>query len=374
MYDEWEGIYGQENAIRILTQLISTSQIPHAYIFKGINGTGKELTAIRFITSLNCKSNPSKNESSIKHKIEIYSEPYVKYIFPFPRGKKETSGDEPFEKLTAEEMQIIQNQINSKINNPYYKISIPKANQIRINSIRDINKFIALDYSDIYYRLILISEAHLMNEDSQNALLKNLEEPPHGVVFVLTTPYPEKLFETIRSRCWQLNFQPLQPVHIKEILMKYFKVEEHLAEAAAPFGNGSVIASYNLIEHDFESLLEKTISVLRYSFGRKYHSAFIEISKLIDENAADTLRLLIQMMIIWLNDVQKYRLGINDCFFNKHRETLEKFTTKFPNLNLVNITYKLDSLAASLQNNINVNLVLLNLIIELSNLIIKKGE
>lgn len=374
MYDEWEGIYGQENAVRILSQLISSSQIPHAYIFQGVNGIGKELTALRYLTALNNKPNQSRHETAIKHKIETYSEPYIKYIFPFPRGKKETSGDEPFEKLSTEEMQVIQDEINSKIINPYYKITIPKANQIRINSIRDINKFIALDFSDIAYRLILISDAHLMNEESQNALLKNLEEPPQGVIFILTTPFPEKLLDTIRSRCWQINFQPLQPVHIKEILVKYFKVDDHLAEDAAPFGNGSVTAAHILIEHDFETLLEKTISILRYSFGRKYHSAFMEVSNLFEDNEADTLKLLIQMIIIWLNDVQKYRLGINNHFFTKHRETLEKFNKKFPNLNLVNITYKLDSFASSLQNNLNVNLVLLNLIIELSNLIIKKGE
>ena len=61
-----------------------------------------------------------------------------------------------------------------------------------------------------------------MNTEAQNALLKNLEEPPEGVIFILCTSSPEKLRETIRSRCWRINFQPLDDNQLYEILVEKF--------------------------------------------------------------------------------------------------------------------------------------------------------
>jgi hypothetical protein len=113
-------------------------------------------------------------------------------------------------------------------------------------------------------------------------------------------------------------------------------------------------------------LLEKTISILRYSFGRKYSSALDLFSEFISENDTDSIKLLVQMIIIWLNDFQKYRLGIKEYYFSDYIETIEKFQQKFPNLELNNIVYKLEKLASVFQNNVNINLVVLNIIFELS--------
>ena len=66
-----------------------------------------------------------------------------------------------------------------------------------------------------------------MNEESQNALLKNLEEPPDGVIIILCTSSPEKLRETIRSRCWKVNFRPLPSQIVKEILINKFCISEN---------------------------------------------------------------------------------------------------------------------------------------------------
>ena len=136
---------------------------------------------------------------------------------PLPRGKSETDQNDPYEKLSDDEIELINSEFQKKSKNLFYKIQIPRANFIKISSIRDIKKFLSLNYDDVKYRVILVSQAHLMNEESQNALLKNLEEPPDGVIFILCTPYPEKLRETIRSRCWKINFQPLENETIAKI-------------------------------------------------------------------------------------------------------------------------------------------------------------
>jgi DNA polymerase-3 subunit delta' len=367
MTNYWNGLYGQDLVKTLLESLIKSSKVPHALLFTGIEGTGKDFFALRFAQALIQTSDAGNKETIINH-IRNLSEPYFKYIIPLPRGKNETDDNGPVDKLSSEDMQVLREELNNKINNPYYRIKIPKANNIKISSIRDIKRFISFNYEDIPYRIIVISDAHLMNEEAQNALLKNLEEPPEGVVFILTTPYPGLLRETIRSRCWIINFQPLNEQYLYKVLIKYFNFNPGLAEMIAPFAMGSVTNALTLNEHEFQKILDKTIFLLRYSFGRKFHSALNEILPYVNDGGAESIRLLVQMIIIWLNDLQKLRYDDKDIFFKTHRETLEKFNIKFPALKLNDIVAKLDRLSSLISGNINLNLIALNIVIELSSL------
>ena len=366
MNNYFEGITGQKSAKNILNKLINNSKIPHALLFQGIDGSGKELISIRFAQAVNKKFSSVDNNSPVLKKIANLTEPYIKYIFPLPRGKNETDTSSAMEKLSQPEIQTIQEELNKKILNPYYNLKIPKAQNIKINSIREIKKFLSLDYSDIKFRIILISNAHLMNEAAQNALLKNLEEPPEGVIFILTTPFPALLRETIRSRCWIVNFEPLSYSEITDVLAKYFNIDKLNAESVAPFAGGSVSSALSLIENDFEHLKEKTIFILRYSFGRKYNSALNEFASFINESDSESIRILIQLIIIWLNDVQKFSYGDNNLFFKDYKETLEKFNNRFPGLELNGIVTQLDNLISVFKNNVNLNTIILSLVFKLS--------
>ena len=364
----FQNIQSQSRVQKILTGFISTSKIPHALLFTGIEGTGKNYIAIEFAKQLNLNSGKTNDRKKLVKQISQLTEPYVKYVFPLPRGKNENDDSSPTEKLNSQEIELVQEQLRKKIENPYHKIIIPKANAIKINSIRDIKKFLSLDFSELSYRIIIISDAHLMNEPAQNALLKNLEEPPANVVFILTTAYPSLLRETIRSRCWNINFDPLAEKEVVSILIDFFGQDKEIAESVAPFSDGSVQTALQLIDMDFYNLRETTISILRYSFGRKFNSAFDEVNKVLANQSADNIKLVIKMIITWLNDLQKHRYQLKKYFFNEHLETLEKFNAKFPDVDLQNITFTLDKLSTLVKSNININLLTANLIFELSSL------
>lgn len=371
MNKNWQGIYGQESVKQILEKILKSRKIPHAFLFQGAEGTGKEYMALRFAQLLNSVNLQKDKTEIVWRHIQNLEEPYIKFIFPLPRGKNEKDSSSPTEKLNSEDLSAVQEEINKKSQNPYYRISVPRAANIKISSIRDIKKFLAFEYDDISYRFIVISEANLMNEESQNALLKSLEEPPAGVIFILTTSVPSVLRETIRSRCWTINFQPLTNADTAEILRNYFEIDETLAKNIAPFAGGSVKNALNLIDNDFEKLLEKTIFILRYSFGRKYHSALEEFTSVMKENNTASLKLLIQLIIVWLNDFQKYKIGSREFYFTEYSETLEKFHKRFPDLDVSETVFKLDRLSSVIKNNINLNLIILNIIFELSILVLR---
>jgi DNA polymerase-3 subunit delta' len=366
MMDFFGNIHGQKRVKEILSSLNSKSNIPHALLFNGIEGIGKDKFAIRFAQLVNSKILNGDEREKILHLISNLSEPYFKYIIPLPRGKSETDSDGPTGKLSKDEIDLLHEEMQKKIANHYYRINLPKANTIKINSIREIKKILSLDYSDIAYRFINITSAHLMNEPAQNALLKNLEEPPAGVIFILSTAYPERLRETIRSRCWIVNFDPLSNDDIVNILSEEFNVDKKTSEIAASFAGGSVTTALKLLEMDIRELTDKTISILRYSFGGKFHSAFDEFSSLLKDQSDENIQLIIKMIITWLNDLQKHKHNINHFFFKHHKETLEKFNSKFPGVNTNNLVFTIDRLSSFIKNNININLLTANIIFELS--------
>jgi DNA polymerase III subunit delta' len=364
-------IPGQERVKQILNNFLQSKSIPHAFLFTGIDGVGKDNTAIQFAKALATNENSKESEKAVRL-IEQLQEPYVKLIFPLPRGKNETDTSSPTEKLTQDEIELVREQIDIKSGNPFHKISIPKANLIKINSIRDIKKFLSMDYDEIGYRFVIISDAHLMNEESQNALLKSLEEPPDKVIFILTTPYVSKLRSTIISRCWRINFDPLSEDQIINILTEYFEIDKTSANEVAPFAMGSVQYALNLLDMNIHNLKEKTISILRYSFGRKFNSAFEELNSVISDQSSVSYPILVGMIITWLNDIQKNKLNIKKYFYKDHLETLEKFNSKFPDVDLSDITTRLDKLSNLPRNNINPSLLSASLILELSSLVMVK--
>jgi DNA polymerase-3 subunit delta' len=362
----------QKRSAEALERIIDSDKIPHAFLLKGPAGVGKEYLAIQFAKRIAEKFSDEDKKQSLISNIEKLNEPYIKYIFPLPRGKNENDSSNPYEKLTDDDLEIIREELRNKSQNPFYKITIPKANLIKVNSIRDIIKFLSVSFDDIKYRIILISDAHLMNEESQNALLKNLEEPPHGVIFILCTAYPERLRETIRSRCWSMNFPPLSDDEVSNILELYFKIDKATSEKVIPFSSGSVASALELIENDFEELREKTIRILRFSFGKRFHSAFSEFSGIAESQDQLKLKLIIKMIITWLNDLHRYKNNFGHYFFSDHLDTLQKFTNRFPELELNNVTNKIDLIGNYLKNNINLNTAIGNIVAELSSIIPQK--
>ncbi len=364
----WEGIAGQDKVKELLTSFINTDRIPHALLFQGNEGVGKDYVSIKFADALNL-SYSSNNTSFISKQIASLREPYIKFIYPLPRGKNETESDDPYEKLSVDEIDNIREELGKKAGNPYYQISLSNANAIKINSIRDIKKFLSLEFTDLKYRVVIISNAHLMNEPSQNALLKNLEEPPSGVVFILTTSQPSRLRETILSRCWIINFGPLSKENVVQILINRFSIENSLAEEVALFSGGSLTKALTLLNNDFKELKDKTFRILRYSFGAKFHSALSEFDQLMVNNDKEGIRIIIEMIITWLNDLQRFKHIQSDYFFVDYAETFEKFNSRYPKNEINHIITKLDQLSSSIGNNVNTKIICLDLVFLLSSII-----
>jgi len=95
VYKYLDQIVGQPKVVRLLSNFLNSDKIPHAFLFSGQDGLGKEHAALCFSKELNS----THNSEDVINQISNLAEPFVKYIFPLPRGKNEDNESSPYEKL-----------------------------------------------------------------------------------------------------------------------------------------------------------------------------------------------------------------------------------------------------------------------------------
>jgi len=129
------------------------------------------------------------------------------FLFSGPRGTGKTSAA----RILAMMVNKIENCDTPDI------IELDAASNRGIEEIRTLREQVALSPMSSKYKVYIIDEVHMLTTEAANALLKTLEEPPAHVVFVLCTTDPQKLPETVISRCTQIIFS--RP-SIEEIVAK----------------------------------------------------------------------------------------------------------------------------------------------------------
>jgi len=356
----WKGIAGQEFVKNSLKHLMKNNTLPHGLIFFGNEGFGKDAIALRFS---NIISGKSSSDANFLDNVDI------KFITALPRGKNENESDGPLDKISGSEYEKIKSELFKKGQNSYYKLDIPNANDIKINSIREIQKYLSLKSDPLQKRVVIISNAELMNETSQNALLKNLEEPPDNTYFILTTNNINALRETIRSRCQEFQFSPLSESDIGTILRDYFGKTLEESNIPSRIAEGSYIRALELLDTDLTFFLEKTISILRYGLAGKYYSCLKEMNDVVKKDEKN-FQLVLSFIIYWLFELSLSRNQITPHYFIDHLETIEKFNAKYGQINVKHIIKDCEYLLYQIKiTNVNINILKSHLVMLLSSVI-----
>ena len=174
-----------------LTSIIKNKSFSNGYIFYGPEGVGKKETALKFVSEIFKLSSPSKN---ILEKISNNNHP--DFLIIEPTSLEETKRGKSYD---------------------LKKTSKSGSEIIKISQIRNIKSFLGQKSINSEKKIILIINAHLLNEAASNCLLKTLEEPINGI-FILLTSKLNRLLDTITSRCQIIRFRSLSVKKIHSIL------------------------------------------------------------------------------------------------------------------------------------------------------------
>lgn len=216
----FQEVIGQSLAVRILQNSLYLKQFFPVYLFAGQRGCGKTSTARIFAAAVNCARLPEFQQDPRKVSIPC---------------------------LLCESCVAM-----SKGQHPDF-IEIDAASHTGVDNVRNIidaSSFLPLLSSKKIY---LIDEAHMLSKAAFNAFLKILEEPPMSVIFILATTDMHKILETVKSRCFQIFFDPVDVQVIVDHLEKLCVAENILFDAAglaviAKEAGGSVRDAINLLE------------------------------------------------------------------------------------------------------------------------------
>ena len=178
-------------------------KLPHALLFHGPEGSGKEGHALELTALLNCTTlsgdEPCGSCQSCKQ-TKSFQHGSVKLILPIPRGKIKSSDDPVTKAFSDSVLNEYLNMLKEKESDPYYSIRIPGANTILINSIREMKHDVSLSTVNDQWRVILIFQAEKLcipSPEAAHALLKVLEEPPDKTLFILITSRINLIVPTI---------------------------------------------------------------------------------------------------------------------------------------------------------------------------------
>ncbi len=139
------------------------------------------------------------------------------------------------------------------------------SDQLRVDEVRKMRAFFGLSVVDGGRRVVIVDSADEMNTGAANALLKNLEEPPSGTVFLLVTHAPTRLLPTIRSRCRELRVAPLAPDALAAALTGAGHPPGDDAPALSELAGGSVGEALRLINGDGLALYAKLCATFERS-------------------------------------------------------------------------------------------------------------
>jgi DNA polymerase-3 subunit delta' len=201
-------IIGQTKIIRLLRRALAQDLLPHAFLFTGMEGVGKKLTALTLAKVVNCEE--GARGDCCDRCISC---------------RKTASGNHP-------DIDVIERE------GPF----------IKIEQIRALKHGLRFKPLESRYRVTIINNSQHLKVEAANALLKVLEEPPADNLIILTALETTALLPTIVSRCLHLPFQPLATVEISAHLCQTHSIEPERAAVIAKLAGGSLSRAMALLD------------------------------------------------------------------------------------------------------------------------------
>jgi DNA polymerase-3 subunit delta' len=263
---------------RLLARAIERGRISHAYLFAGPEGAGKRTLALEFAASLLCENRAF---------------PPCRTCHACPRVLAEKHPD------------VVRAQIDGR--------------NIKIQEIRDLNSRLHLHSYEGGYKLGLVFQAELMNEASQNAFLKFLEEPTPETVLIMTTANLNRLLPTIISRCLVLRIPPLPDSVIVELLKKERGLDRDQAGLVAALAQGN---ARRALDFDLELVLDFRKDILKklLGLGMNDRIAIMEFAEsLVKSSYVDEA--IFDLLAGFYSDVLHKKLGVERI---RNRDLMEE--------------------------------------------------
>ena len=273
----FDDVIGQEHITDTLKKAIEKNRVAHAFIFTGTRGVGKTTSARILARALNCEKGPTPNPCGVC------------------TSCKDVLSGASFDVL----------EIDGASNNS-------------VDDIRELRDNIGYSSMGGKYRIFVIDEVHMLSKPAFNALLKTLEEPPKNVIFIFATTEPQKIPQTIHSRCQRYDFRRIGAEKILERLIHICTAENINFERSALMlvarkAEGSMRDALSLLDQVYsfcrENLTEKEVRSVLGLVGMEVFERVMDA--VAEKNAVPALN-IIQEVLVQGFDLQEFIQGLQE--------------------------------------------------------------
>ena len=376
-------VLGQDYIKKHLTTGSDNKRIPHAQLFVGKEGTGTLAMAIAYAQYVLCQNKNGENEggsASCNLKFRQLSHPDLHFAFPVATNHKVKS--HPVSANFLEEWRkFVREQPYGNLFDWHQLIGIEKKqSQIGVDEAQDILKALSLKSYEGGYKVMIIWMAEKLNTAASNKLLKLIEEPPAGTLFILISENEEQIIQTIRSRCQILHFPPLPEDVIKNGLLKK-GASENIAQKIARRSNGNFNKAIDIYLKDSEDhAFEKWFILwVRSAFKAKGNKTAIHDLLSWSEQLAgagrETQKQFLNFCIDTFRQALLFNYGASSLVYTEFQDEsfhLEKFAPFVHGNNILEISKEIEDAIYHIERNGNAKIIFTDLSIKLTRLLHSK--
>ena len=287
----WQ-IVGQSRAVSLLQRSLEQGVMSHAYLLVGPPHVGKMTLALDLARLVNCQGDePPCGSCDACQKI--------------------SSGNH------ADVQVIGLNSIGNSNDKP--------RTEIGIDQVREIQHSSSLPPFEGRYKVFIIDGAELMSMEAANCLLKTLEEPSAGVIFILLTANESVLLATVVSRCQRLELRPLAIAQVGVTLSERWGVEPQKVELLARLSHGclgwaiSAAGDDSLLEQRSQKL-DRLLDITSADYGERFDYASQLVA--LFSQGRSLVQEILDLWLEWWRDLLLVKLGCGDAITNIDRKDL----------------------------------------------------
>jgi len=265
----FKDVIGQAGAITFLKAAFSSGRIAHAYVFVGPEGIGKRKAALNFAKLLLCEK-------------PLGSEPCDSCVSCLKAGATAAAA-------------------SGASNHPDIQEVSPEGQVIKIDAIREACRRLSLRGFESLFKILIVTKAGALNDESSNALLKTLEEPTANTVIILLADTLKSVLPTIASRCQRVVFSSLKQEVIESILIKQWGASPEAATYLSLISEGSLGSALKFHE---DGLFLRKNEMIKNALDRNCGlDVFLDLSSKERQDRQENIKEVLFVLSSWFRDL-----------------------------------------------------------------------
>lgn len=374
-------IIGQQEAWERLMQMVHEDRLPHAMMLCGAQGSGKMALALAFANYLLCRNHTQGDEACEVcpqcKMLKKWEHPDLHFSFPTIKLPSMGSDHKPVsDDFIREWHEMLES-------GPYFSMdqwmtAIGAENQqaiITAGESDDLVRKLSLKSSQGGYKISIIWLPERMNIECANKLLKLIEEPPQGTIFIMVCEEPDKLLETIRSRTQRIDVRRISSESIAVALQQKHGLGAESSMRLARLANGSWLKAVRELENDSENddFLADYQQLMRLAYQRNVRN-LKKWSEHMQTYGREKQKRFMDYFMRLTRENFMYNFGNPDLNYMSEKE--EEFATKFARFinenNVIAMTEMAEKIQRDIKQNANAKIVFFDMALRMIMMLLQK--